>query len=1064
MMREHVVETLEWQVGFANEEEAFETQGRLAALLRGPALDTIAGVFDEVGGGRELLALDTLEIDLGALPRAHLDAQLQERLRDRLREALRQAAGEARAHRVDAAVPRAATNRVDLLKRYLAEGYLPWQAGQGTRRRLAQWAEHLARGADDDLAGWLRTAPSGATVRWAALLRGHIAMLRSTVDAALHGEAPIDTATAHAWAQLLAWDTGAMLRLVRQHGQSARVRRRMAWHFGDALLLALVARLVPGDSDFVRAVLDEAAAFGRAQDPPVPAAQMRPRLWEFTLAYLLVERGSEFNRRAYLGSLLQQNARQDGVDCAALLQSLIAILGDATGSAPLRRSMLALLRQLADDLGGAGRAPSLAPPTSAAGIDLQEVRGLSRLGRAKLHLQAVLEGESPWDGAARRAWDLLCAWDSHWLVGEVLRISGSAAARQRLAELLGNERLLQWAALRSRDEADFIAAVALHPARLAPSSARSGLSERLWAFTLAFLAGRPGQPLDRPAYMAELLRYAAAASAASPAALPAAPAGARPGSRRWRQLALPGLRFSWRAALAAGDPASEAARAVWQELARFDREWLAEATAHHLASEAGRHAFAAQLAGDQLIAVVELLSPGAGGFVEAVTGRATALAGPALRPVAAQRRVWEFTLAWLAAERGSEFNRRSYLGALVRRSAQRDGVSEHGLLLALLRSLEAAPVSNAAQRGLLALVRELLGATRAAAPVPHEGAALALTLRAASAPALPQARAWRARFAALLARQDAPVHAAALAGALDNPAAVSRLVMLLPAPLLQRLLANLRPAQHAQILACAQAVLAEGAATGVQASAARWAELEWRFVYEFLLVQGRPFEPGEFRRRMAAWAAAQLRVPGWVAVGKEDVARTASPPPRKTPRPPAAAPVPRAEASREPIYVANAGLVLAEPFLPRLFALCGLVQGDVFIDPGAPSRAVHLLQALVGGTGPWLEHELVLNKLLCGMAIAEPLQWEGALDDKERSTVDGLLGAILQQWKVLGGTSIEGLRQTFLRREGRLVDEGEFWHLLVEPGPYDMLVDQLPWGFSTIKYPWMERMIHVQWR
>jgi hypothetical protein len=27
-----------------------------------------------------------------------------------------------------------------------------------------------------------------------------------------------------------------------------------------------------------------------------------------------------------------------------------------------------------------------------------------------------------------------------------------------------------------------------------------------------------------------------------------------------------------------------------------------------------------------------------------------------------------------------------------------------------------------------------------------------------------------------------------------------------------------------------------------------------------------------------------------------------------------------------------------------------------------------------------------------------------------------------------------------------------------------MLLDRLPWGYSTVKFPWMQELIHVQWR
>jgi hypothetical protein len=71
---------------------------------------------------------------------------------------------------------------------------------------------------------------------------------------------------------------------------------------------------------------------------------------------------------------------------------------------------------------------------------------------------------------------------------------------------------------------------------------------------------------------------------------------------------------------------------------------------------------------------------------------------------------------------------------------------------------------------------------------------------------------------------------------------------------------------------------------------------------------------------------------------------------------------------------------------------------------------------------------------------------------------------MIQHWKILGSTSVAGLRETFLQREGQLTRRDDHWQLLVEPRPFDMLLDQLPWGYSTVKFPWMQQVMHVDWR
>ncbi len=168
--------------------------------------------------------------------------------------------------------------------------------------------------------------------------------------------------------------------------------------------------------------------------------------------------------------------------------------------------------------------------------------------------------------------------------------------------------------------------------------------------------------------------------------------------------------------------------------------------------------------------------------------------------------------------------------------------------------------------------------------------------------------------------------------------------------------------------------------------------------------------------------------------------------------------------SGEEFYIDNAGQVLAAPYLPRLFSLLGLIDADVFIDRTAAGRAVHLLQFMVNAKNESPEYQLLLNKILCGLSPGIPVQSRVMLSPHEHDTIEGLMRGMIQNWKTIGNTSISGLRETFLQRRGRLILQEEIWFLTVEPGPFDMLLDNLPWSFSVIKHRWMERAIHVTWR
>ncbi|PSJ18959.1 contractile injection system tape measure protein [Nitrosomonas supralitoralis] len=170
------------------------------------------------------------------------------------------------------------------------------------------------------------------------------------------------------------------------------------------------------------------------------------------------------------------------------------------------------------------------------------------------------------------------------------------------------------------------------------------------------------------------------------------------------------------------------------------------------------------------------------------------------------------------------------------------------------------------------------------------------------------------------------------------------------------------------------------------------------------------------------------------------------------------------EANQE-IYIENAGLVLAAPYLPRLFSLLNLIEEGQFVDYRAAERAVHLLQFMVNEQMSSPEYQLTLNKILCGISIGTPICSQIEISVHEQEAIEGLIHGMIHNWKTIGNTSISGLRETFLQRKGRLqLTEEGMWYLTIEPGVFDMLLDGLPWSFSVIRHTWMDHPVHVSWR
>ncbi|MHC1775857.1 MAG: contractile injection system tape measure protein [Lentimicrobium sp.] len=164
---------------------------------------------------------------------------------------------------------------------------------------------------------------------------------------------------------------------------------------------------------------------------------------------------------------------------------------------------------------------------------------------------------------------------------------------------------------------------------------------------------------------------------------------------------------------------------------------------------------------------------------------------------------------------------------------------------------------------------------------------------------------------------------------------------------------------------------------------------------------------------------------------------------------------------KEGFYIDNAGLVLLHPFLPRFFETLGVTKNDEIIGP---SRALRLLHFLATGQTSAQEYLLVLPKILCEVPVFAPVSIDEIITANEFDESMALLTAVILHWSALRNTSPDALRETFLKRRGKLYQEnGRDWILQVESQTFDVLLGQLPWGLGHVKLPWMKTMLSVEW-
>ena len=161
------------------------------------------------------------------------------------------------------------------------------------------------------------------------------------------------------------------------------------------------------------------------------------------------------------------------------------------------------------------------------------------------------------------------------------------------------------------------------------------------------------------------------------------------------------------------------------------------------------------------------------------------------------------------------------------------------------------------------------------------------------------------------------------------------------------------------------------------------------------------------------------------------------------------------------IFISNAGLIILAPFFPMLFKNLGLWNGEVL---SKQSMAACIAGFIYSGQAVIHESELVLPKVLCGLE-PESLVETGNFNPGEeiKNEADALIKSAIEYWSVLKNTSVEGFRDSFLVREGKLEKKDDDWLLRVEQRPYDILLQQLPWNISMIRLPWMKCMVMTEW-
>lgn len=175
-----------------------------------------------------------------------------------------------------------------------------------------------------------------------------------------------------------------------------------------------------------------------------------------------------------------------------------------------------------------------------------------------------------------------------------------------------------------------------------------------------------------------------------------------------------------------------------------------------------------------------------------------------------------------------------------------------------------------------------------------------------------------------------------------------------------------------------------------------------------------------------------------------------------------------------PQQIANAGIVLLNPFLPNLFNSINLFNDkNEWLSINHQVAGIYAIHYLATESFEAEENELYLAKILTNYPLDERLptyeenQTDQSIDFEEQLTTEltPLLTAIHENWRPMRNCTWAGLRNDFLSRTGELSQQENKQYLLtIEPHTLDVLLPSKNWGISMIKYSWMEEVVNVGWK
>jgi hypothetical protein len=264
----HIIQKQIFDIEFCSDQRPFDLQNRISSLFYSRIEDIISTVLDQMIPEETLIKFDRLELNIEPIPYDRMESLLPDKLKEALEKELKDKLSLSVYHPDPAGnnngLPNHKSLYLDLLAYFLITGTLPW------------WAS-----------GEIMTDP--------------VKVIQI----------------------LLEKNPSAVRQLIIKTGQLHYVRKRFAYQFPEKIIHDIINILEPGEAGFIFEYHREMIKIQRAEQPVKDETnEVAKAVWLFIFTYLLIDRGSNFNRKMFVKSTLIQMAEHYNLHYEEVLKML----------------------------------------------------------------------------------------------------------------------------------------------------------------------------------------------------------------------------------------------------------------------------------------------------------------------------------------------------------------------------------------------------------------------------------------------------------------------------------------------------------------------------------------------------------------------------------------------------------------------------------------------------------------------------------------------------------------------------------------------------------------------